>query len=158
MSRPPLVLASASPRRSELLRSAGVHFSVDPAEGAEDDDHALGLAMLVATNARSKALEVAARHPHAVVLGADTLVWLGGRALGKPADHDQARANGLARLRTPRSEKTPADAPAALERQRRCRTGRRNPQPGRQGSRAPACRPCPSINPMAEPPSPLAGC
>jgi septum formation protein len=75
-----------------LLRSAGVHFSVDPAEGAEDDDHALGLAMLVATNARSKALEVAARHPHAVVLGADTLVWLGGRALGKPADHDQARA------------------------------------------------------------------
>ena len=74
------------------MRSAGVHFSVDPAEGAEDDDHALGLAMLVATNARSKALEVAARHPHAVVLGADTLVWLGGRALGKPADHDQARA------------------------------------------------------------------
>jgi septum formation protein len=89
--RPPLVLASASPRRSELLRSAGVHFSVDPAEGAESEDHTLGLAMLVEANARSKALEVAARHPHAVVLGADTLVWLGGRALGKPADHDQAR-------------------------------------------------------------------
>jgi len=74
------------------LRSAGVRFSVDPAEGAEESDHALGLAALVATNARAKALEVAARHPQAVVLGADTLVWLGGRALGKPADHDQARA------------------------------------------------------------------
>jgi len=64
---------------------------VDPAEVTECDDDALGLAILVAANARAKACEVAARHPDAVVLGADTLVWLGGRALGKPANHDAAR-------------------------------------------------------------------
>jgi septum formation protein len=74
-----------------LLRSAGVPFSVVPAAVAESDDDTLGLTTLVATNARAKALEVAARYPDAVVLGADTLVWLGDRALGKPADHNEAR-------------------------------------------------------------------
>lgn len=73
------------------MRSAGVPFSVVPAAVAESDDDTLGLTTLVATNARAKALEVAARYPDAVVLGADTLVWLGGRALGKPADHNEAR-------------------------------------------------------------------
>lgn len=43
------------------------------------------------TNARAKALEVAARHPQAIVLGADTLVWLEGRALGKPRDQADAQ-------------------------------------------------------------------
>ena len=62
-----------------------------PAAVAESDDDTLGLTTLVATNARAKALEVAARYPDAVVLGADTLVWLGDRALGKPADHNEAR-------------------------------------------------------------------
>jgi septum formation protein len=62
-----------------------------PAAVAESDDDTLGLTKLVATNARAKALEVAARYPNAVVLGADTLVWLGGRALGKPADYNEAR-------------------------------------------------------------------
>jgi septum formation protein len=62
-----------------------------PAAVAESDDDTLGLTTLVANNARAKALEVAARYPDAVVLGADTLVWLGDRALGKPADHNEAR-------------------------------------------------------------------
>ena len=73
------------------MRSAGVPFSVVPAAVAESDDDTLGLTTLVANNARAKALEVAARYPDAVVLGADTLVWLGDRALGKPADHNEAR-------------------------------------------------------------------
>ena len=73
------------------MRSAGVPFSVVSAAVAEDDDDTLGLNALVAANARAKALEVAARYPDAVVLGADTLVWLGGRALGKPGDHNEAR-------------------------------------------------------------------
>ena len=91
MSRPPLVLASASPRRRELLQAAGLDFVTAAAECQEMDDPSLGLAALVTANARAKAFEVAARHPQAVVLGADTLVWLEGRALGKPRDADEAR-------------------------------------------------------------------
>ena len=91
MSRPPLVLASASPRRRELLLAAGLEFSTAAAQGPELDDPSLGLAGLVTVNARAKALEVAARHPQSVVLAADTLVWLEGQALGKPSNADDAR-------------------------------------------------------------------
>ena len=91
MSLGPLVLASSSPRRKELLQAAGLDFLTDPATGLEIHDPSLDLATLVTTNARAKALEVAARHPHAVVLGADTLVWLEGRALGKPRDKADAQ-------------------------------------------------------------------
>lgn len=73
-----------------------MEFATAAAEMAELDDASLGLAELVTVNARAKAMEVAARHPHAVVLGADTLVWLDGRALGKPADADEAR--GMLRM------------------------------------------------------------
>lgn len=91
MSRPPLVLASASPRRRELLQSAGVEFIPEAALAPEVHDPSLGMAALVTANARAKALEVASRFPGAVVLGADTLVWLDGEALGKPSGPDDAR-------------------------------------------------------------------
>jgi septum formation protein len=91
LSRPPLVLASSSPRRRELLRSAGLDFATEPSSGPEIHDPSLGMAALVTANARSKALEVAARFPGSVVIGADTLVWLDGNALGKPSDLDEAR-------------------------------------------------------------------
>ncbi|MFZ4482924.1 MAG: Maf family protein [Chthoniobacterales bacterium] len=92
MSQPPLVLASTSPRRHALLRSAGLDFTVVTADAVELDDPALGLAGLVLTNARAKALAVMPAHPNAVVLAADTLVWLDGRPLGKPADLAAARS------------------------------------------------------------------
>ncbi len=91
MSGPRIVLASSSPRRRELLRSAGLAFSTEACDTAEIHDPALGLAGLVTANARTKALAVAASHPDAIVIGADTLVWLDGHALGKPSDRDQAR-------------------------------------------------------------------
>lgn len=91
MNPPPLVLASASPRRRELLRAAGLQFVAEAPLGAEINDPSLGAAALVKANARAKALEVAGRRPNDVVLGADTLVWLDGEALGKPADPDDAR-------------------------------------------------------------------
>jgi septum formation protein len=91
LSRPPLVLASASPRRRELLLAAGLTCTVEPAQVDELDDAALGLTALVLANARAKALSVAGARPGDVVLGADTLVWLDGRPLGKPADTDAAR-------------------------------------------------------------------
>jgi len=91
LSRSVVVLASASPRRRELLEGAGVAPLVDTARGAELADATLGLAALVSANARAKAREVAPRHPKSVVLGADTLVWLDGIPLGKPRDHADAR-------------------------------------------------------------------
>jgi len=91
LSGPRIVLASSSPRRRELLQSAGLEFSTETCDAVEIHDPALGLAGLVTANARTKALTVAAAHPEAIVLGADTLVWVDGRALGKPADLPEAR-------------------------------------------------------------------
>ncbi len=66
-------------------------FVPEAALAAEIHDPALGMAGLVISNARTKALEVATRYPGAVVMGADTLVWLDGHALGKPSSPDDAR-------------------------------------------------------------------
>ena len=69
-----LILASASPRRSELLRNAAIPFTVDPAHVPEEplpQEEPLAYAQRLA---RDKALAVFARHPNDVVLGADTVV------------------------------------------------------------------------------------
>lgn len=95
---PPLVLASRSPRRRELLAAAGVSDVLIASPDAEESaDASLGLGPLVLANARAKATEVARSHPRSVVLGADTLVWIDGAPLGKPQSLDEAREM-LARL------------------------------------------------------------
>jgi septum formation protein len=89
----PLVLASASPRRSDLLRQAGVDFEVRPAgipELEQPGETPLAFAQRLA---RSKALFVAEQiggSPPRLVLGADTIVVLGDEVLGKPRDTDHA--------------------------------------------------------------------
>lgn len=96
-SKVQLVLASASPRRSELLRAAGYVFETDPADTDETvrpGEPASDYAMRVA---RDKARVVSARRPDAVVIAADTIVVVDGAILGKPADRDDA-ASMLARL------------------------------------------------------------
>lgn len=90
MISPPLILASASPRRRELLAAAGVPFEVVVAAVEEAHDQALTARELCRGNARRKAAAVARRHPDRLVLGADTLVVLGTRVYGKPADLDEA--------------------------------------------------------------------
>lgn len=90
---PEVVLASASPRRRELLDRLGLAHRVVPAdldETPHDDEDAL---VYVERLALAKALAVADRlpTPGAVVIGADTTVELDGRILGKPEDHDDAR-------------------------------------------------------------------
>lgn len=87
-----LILASASPRRSALLRQHGYTFTADPAEIEEVQPLHLTPGETVLCNAMRKALCVAARHPGEIVLGADTLVALGGRIYGKPRDMDDAVA------------------------------------------------------------------
>lgn len=87
-----IVLASASPRRRELMERLGVkNLLVIPARGEESAPAGLAPEELVKELSRAKAAEVAAqRPPEDVVIGADTIVELDGRILGKPADEKQA--------------------------------------------------------------------
>jgi septum formation protein len=87
---PPIVLASQSPRRAELIARLGLEFDVQPADideryrpGETPPEHAERLA-------REKAEKVAATHPHALVVGSDTIVVIDGDVLGKPRDRAQA--------------------------------------------------------------------
>jgi septum formation protein len=89
---PPLILASASPRRSELLRQLQMNFEVVPSEAAEIIDEQLTVREAAQLNAYRKARAVAKKHPDALVLGADTLVCLETKLFGKPASYDQAYA------------------------------------------------------------------
>lgn len=92
VARPRLILASASPRRRELLASLGVPFDVVTAEVTEHEESSTDPRVMVAHNAALKAEWVSVRHPDAVVLGADTTVFIDGHALNKPRDLDDARA------------------------------------------------------------------
>jgi septum formation protein len=87
-----LILASASPRRRELLARLGIPFDVVVAGVTEHEDPATDPRVMVAHNAALKADWVAERHPDAVVLGADTTVFLDGHSINKPRDLDDARA------------------------------------------------------------------
>jgi len=92
-----LILASASPRRSELLSQIGVRHRVCPADIDETPVAGESPQDYVERLARGKALAVAAAHPDSLVLGSDTTVVLAGEILGKPDSEPQACAM-LARL------------------------------------------------------------
>src|SRR5271169_4519636 len=96
-----LTLASASPRRAELLRNASIAFTVEPADIPEQtlpDEQPLQYAQRLA---RDKARTVFARHPDNVVLGADTIVVADEHLLEKPRDAlDAARMLRLLSGRT----------------------------------------------------------
>lgn len=85
----PLVLASQSPRRQEILTLAGLSFTVHPAEGewAPED---LPPFDRVCTLARSKAEQIAPLYPNSLVLGSDTMVVRDDIALGKPKSDPDA--------------------------------------------------------------------
>jgi septum formation protein len=85
-----LVLASASPRRQELLRSAGICFEVQAARIDEAPLPGESAKSCAERLAREKALAVAKEHPRDVVLGADTVVVVDGQVLGKPLDSADA--------------------------------------------------------------------
>lgn len=86
-----LILASASPRRRELLVSAGITCEVDAADVDESTRAGEAPAAYAERLARAKAGRVAARHPGRCVLGADTIVVVDDEILGKPIDADDAR-------------------------------------------------------------------
>ncbi|MCL7945222.1 Maf family protein [Marinobacter sp. ATCH36] len=92
-----IVLASASPRRAELLRQIGLSFHVRPADIDETPGTGESPVHYVERLARGKALAVQAAEPSATVIGSDTSVVLGGRILGKPQNSQDA-ADMLRRL------------------------------------------------------------
>ncbi len=87
---PQLVLASASPRRAQILRSLGVRFRVHVANVDESLEPGEGAGAAAERLARKKALAVAALETMLPVLAADTLVVCDDEALGKPASEDEA--------------------------------------------------------------------
>jgi septum formation protein len=97
MTVPPVILASQSPRRRELLALVGIAHSVRPAD--IDEAYLTGESPRAHCErlAREKAHAVAARQPEALVIGSDTIVVVDGDVLGKPRDEAHA-AEMLARL------------------------------------------------------------
>lgn len=88
----PIILASGSPRRREMLAEVKLDFSVIPSPAEELHDASMPLHLLCETNAELKALAVSKLHPDAVVIGADTLVYIDGTPLGKPKTEVEAKA------------------------------------------------------------------
>ena len=88
---PPVILASSSPRRIQLLGELGIDFTVVPSDAEELHNEQLTATEISQLNAHRKARAVAKRHPDALVLGADTLVYLDHRLFGKPSSLDEAR-------------------------------------------------------------------
>jgi septum formation protein len=94
---PPIILASSSPRRAELLRRLQVKFNVVPSDAAEMTHEHLSPLEVCQLNAHRKARAVAKKIPDSLVIGADTLVFRDNEILGKPRDFAEAQQM-LARL------------------------------------------------------------
>jgi septum formation protein len=85
-----LILASASPRRADLLRMIGCRFEVIPSTVDETTDPDPNPDQTVVELAERKAREVSERYPGRIVIGADTIVTIGDQILGKPGDRSEA--------------------------------------------------------------------
>ena len=91
-----IVLASSSPRRKELLQTAGINFEID-VEGVDEVPQGDTPEEKVCSIAAQKCRPVAVRRPNDCVIGADTVVSVDGDILGKPHDREDAK-NMLCRL------------------------------------------------------------
>jgi septum formation protein len=86
-----IVLASASPRRKELLEKMGLTFQVDASESNESLHPGLKPEDMAKTISREKVLKVASRYPDAVIIAADTFGVFRGKIIGKPSTADEAK-------------------------------------------------------------------
>jgi len=87
-----LILASGSPRRRDMLTATGVVFEVVVSPAEELHDTSIPLDLLCEANAKLKALAVSKDYPDALVIGADTLVYIDNIPLGKPRDEAEAQS------------------------------------------------------------------
>jgi len=88
----PIILASASPRRRELLALVGLKFIVDAGEYEEDMNTDLSPPELAKFLSRKKAEDAAGRHKNAIIIAADTFIVFRGALMGKPRDEGEAKA------------------------------------------------------------------
>lgn len=86
-----LILASSSPRRADLLRSIGADFEIATAPVPEAIHPGEAPADYITRLARAKAVAIARTRDSGLIIGADTVVVLDGRTMGKPADEDEAK-------------------------------------------------------------------
>lgn len=86
-----IILASASPRRKELLERIGLKFEVEPSNYAEDTRSKLSPDKLAWAISLGKARAVAARHKNTIVIAADTFIVFKGKIMGKPGTEAEAR-------------------------------------------------------------------
>jgi septum formation protein len=89
-TEPKIILASASPRRADLLRAIGLEFEIVPSQVQERPHADEAPADYITRLARAKAISIARRREQGLVIGADTIVVLDGKILEKPADEDEA--------------------------------------------------------------------
>ncbi|WP_372903639.1 Maf family protein [Rhodohalobacter sp.] len=87
-----IVLASASPRRAQLLKQINLEFTVSPSDIEEVMDENLSPERLVESLAQQKGESVLSMHPDSFIIAADTIVTIKGRYLGKPIDENDAEA------------------------------------------------------------------
>jgi septum formation protein len=87
-----IILASASKRRSKILKACGITHRVVISNTLEKMDHKRGARFNVLHNARVKAKKIAGRYRQGFIIGADTVVLLGKRLIGKPKTRKEARA------------------------------------------------------------------
>jgi septum formation protein len=101
----PLILASTSPRRAELMKEAGYEFTIvaPTLEEPQESHPTVDAAVYAESLAYFKARSVASKHPDTHILAADTIACLHGEIIGKPADRDDAR-NILRKLSGTRHE------------------------------------------------------
>ena len=85
------ILASASPRRKDLLNQIGIEFSIIPSNINEDFKLTLPPEAFTEHWAREKALNISKDHPSSLIIGADTVVVLDGEILGKPKDENGSK-------------------------------------------------------------------
>ncbi|MDH7568770.1 MAG: Maf family protein [Armatimonadota bacterium] len=110
-----VVLASASPRRRELLAMMGIPFEVVPGSVVEEEHAYTHPVELARGLAEEKARQVATRVEEGIVVGADTIVVVDGRVLGKPTNNEEAKA--MLRLLSGRTHQVVTGV-AVLDRQR----------------------------------------
>jgi len=90
-TKPTIILASASPRRAELLRQIGVAFELAPSQIAELPHPDEAPPDYITRIARAKVIAVARKRDAGLIIGADTVVVLDGRLMGKPENQEQAK-------------------------------------------------------------------
>ncbi|MBE6788543.1 MAG: septum formation protein Maf [Ruminococcaceae bacterium] len=85
-----LILASASPRRKEIFEKLGLVFEIKPSAKEPPIDENMNVKEMVLFSAQTKAEDIFEKNPDALVVGADTVVAMDGRVLGKPCDEIDA--------------------------------------------------------------------